>query len=83
MQSYLRWVPTVDITEDVRRIQCPTLVIAADAGKLRPISETTSWQRTISDSELVTLPCDGWHIGGAKPRECARLTHDFLMRRAG
>ena len=81
MQSYLRWVPSVDITADVARIGCPTLVIAADAGKLRPISETTSWQRTISRSELVTLPCDGWHIGGAKPRECARLTQEFVIRR--
>ncbi|RPI45829.1 MAG: alpha/beta hydrolase, partial [Betaproteobacteria bacterium] len=50
MQSYLRWVPTVDIAEDVARIRCPTLVIAADAGKLRPLSETTSWQRTIVGS---------------------------------
>jgi len=74
-------VPTVEITVDVRRIKCPTRVIAADAGDLRPLSETTSWQRMISDSELVTLPCDGWHIGGAKPRECARLTHEFVMRR--
>lgn len=83
MQSYLRWVPTVDIAADVGRIRCPTLVIAADAGKLRPLSETTSWHEKIADSELVTLPCDGWHIGGAKPRECARLTHAFVMRRGG
>jgi 3-oxoadipate enol-lactonase len=81
MQSYLRWVPTVDIAADVGRIRCPTLVIAADAGKLRPLGETTSWQEKIADSELVTLPCDGWHIGGAKPRECARLTREFLVRR--
>jgi pimeloyl-ACP methyl ester carboxylesterase len=81
MQSYLRWVPSVDIAAAVRRIRCPTLVIAADAGKLRPLSETTAWQSTIPGSELVALPCDGWHIGGAKPRECARLSREFVMRR--
>lgn len=81
MQSYLRWVPSVDISADVPRIRCPTLVIAADAGKLRPLAETTSWQGTIPDSELVTLPCDGWHIGGARPRECAQLAREFILRR--
>ena len=82
MQSYLRWVPTVDIENDVQRIGCPTLVIAAAAGKLRPIAETKSWQQTIPDSDLATLPCDGWHVGGARPRDCAHLTRDFVLRRS-
>ncbi len=81
MQSYLRWVPTVDISEDVAQIRSPTLVIAADDGKLRPLSETTAWQERIRDSELAVLPCDGWHVAGAKPRECARLALEFIMRR--
>lgn len=81
MQSYLRWVPTVDITEDVKRIRCPTLCIAAADGKLRPIAETKSWQQTIPDSDLATLPCDGWHVGGARPRDCAMLARDFALRR--
>jgi pimeloyl-ACP methyl ester carboxylesterase len=81
MQSYLRWVPSVDIAQDVKRIRCPTLVIAAADGKLRPIAETKSWQQTIPDSDLATLPCDGWHVGGARPRDCARLTRDFALRR--
>jgi 3-oxoadipate enol-lactonase len=81
MQGYLRWVPSVDIGADVRRIACPTLVIAAEAGGLRSLDETTAWQRTIPRAELVTLPCDGWHVGGARPRDCARLTLDFVRRR--
>lgn len=81
MQSYLRWVPSVDITEDVKRIRCPTLVVAAADGKLRPIAETKSWQQTIPDSDLATLPCDGWHVGGARPRDCAMLARDFALRR--
>ena len=82
MQGYLRWVPSVDITDDVRRIRCPTLVIAADSGKLRPLSETTAWQRTIPGAALATLACDGWHVGGARPRDCARLTREFVLRQA-
>lgn len=81
MQSYLRWVPSVDISKDVARIRCPTLVIAADDGKLRPLSETTQWQERIPDSELAVLPCDGWHVAGAKPRECAQLALEFVTRR--
>lgn len=81
MQSYLRWVPTVDISQDVQRIRCPTLVIAAAEGKLRPIAETKSWQQAIPDSDLATLPCDGWHVGGARPRDCAALARDFALRR--
>lgn len=81
MQSYLRWVPGVDITDDVKNIRCPTLVIAADTGKLRPVEETASWQRTIPDAEFAVLPCDGWHVGGARPVECANLARDFIARR--
>ncbi len=80
MQGYLRWVPGVDITNDATRIRCPTLVIAADYGGLRPLSETTAWQRTIPGAELATLACDGWHVGGARPRDCAQLTREFVLR---
>jgi len=83
LQSYLRWVPTIDITEDVRRIRCPMLAIAPTDGKLRPVAETTGWVRSIPNVRLELIEGDGWHVGGAKPDPCARAVHAFLRAADG
>lgn len=80
LQSYLRWVPGVDITEDVKRIACPTLLIVGNAGPLHKVEEIESWQRTIKNSELRVIDGDGWHAGGARPDECAGMVAEFLRR---
>ena len=80
LQSYLRWVPGVDITADVKRIQCPTLVVTGDNGPLHKVDETAGWQKTIKRSELRVIKGDGWHAGGAKPDECAAMTVEFFRR---
>lgn len=77
--AYLRWVGAIDIREDVKRIQCPTLVIGTNAaGKDR---ETMSqWQKTIPHSELVIVPIDGYHAAGTDPDATAKLALDFIGR---
>ena len=80
LQSYLRWVPAVDITGDVKRIACPTLVVTGDKGPLHKVDETEGWQRTIKNSELRVIKGDGWHAGGARPDECAAMTLEFFQR---
>lgn len=80
--AYLRWVSAIDIRQDIRRIQCPTLVIGTDTPR-RGRAEFEGWQKTIPDSELAIIPVDGYHAAGTAPDETARVTLDFLSRRSG
>jgi pimeloyl-ACP methyl ester carboxylesterase len=77
--AYLRWVSAIDIREDIKRIQCPTLVIGTDT-KRRGREVFEKWQKTIPHSELAMLPVDGYHAAATDPDECARFTLDFLSR---
>ena len=79
VHAYMNWVGAIDIREDIKRIQCPTLVIGTDtAHRGRAVFET--WQKTIPNSELAILPVDGYHAAGSAPDETARLTLDFITR---
>ena len=77
--AYMRWVGAIDIREDIKRIQCPTLVIGTDTAR-RGKSVFESWQKTIPNSELVILPMDGYHAAGTDPDTTARVVLDFLAR---
>jgi len=77
--AYLRWVSTIDIREDIKRIRCPALVIGTDTAR-RGRSVFESWQKTIPNSELAILPIDGYHAAGTDPDGTARVTLDFLGR---
>lgn len=77
--AYLRWVGAIDIREDIKRIQCPTLVIGTDT-KRRGRAEFEAWQKTIPHSELAILPVDGYHAAGTDPDATARVTLDFIAR---
>lgn len=79
--AYLRWVSAIDIREDIKRIRCPTLVIGTDT-KRRGREVFESWQKTIPGSELVILPLDGYHAAATDPDMTARITREFIERRA-
>jgi pimeloyl-ACP methyl ester carboxylesterase len=79
--AYLGWVSGIDIREDVKRIQRPTLVIGTDTPR-RGRAEFEAWQKTIPDSELAILAIDGYHAAGTDPDGTARVVLDFLARRA-
>ena len=77
--AYLRWVGAIDIREDLKRIQCPALVIGTEAaGKSK--AELEVWQKNIRHSELVILPIDGYHAAGTDPDATAKVTLDFLAK---
>lgn len=83
LQSYLRWVPSVDIREDIRSIRAPALVITTRGGPLHDVAEVQGWQTTIPGSELHVIEGDCWHGGGAYPDACAQATAEFIGRRGG
>jgi pimeloyl-ACP methyl ester carboxylesterase len=78
-QAYLRWVSSIDIREDIKRIRCPTLVIGTDTAR-RGRAVFESWQKTIPHSELAIIPVDGYHAAGSDPDTTARVTLDFIAR---
>ncbi len=79
VHAYMNWVGAIDIREDIKRIQCPTLVIGTDtAHRGREVFE--GWQKTIPNSELAIVPVDGYHAAGTEPDETARITLDFITR---
>ncbi len=79
--AYLRWVGAIDIREDIKRIQCPTLVIGTDTPR-RGRAVFEEWQRTIPNSELAILPLDGYHAAATDPDGTAKVVLDFIGRHA-
>ena len=78
MQSYLRWVPSLDIRADVEKIQAPTLIITTTGSGLRTVDSVKAWQPRIRNSQLVILEGDAWHAAGAYPDRCAEAALKFI-----
>jgi pimeloyl-ACP methyl ester carboxylesterase len=79
VHAYMRWVGAIDIREDIKRIQCPTMVIGTDTAR-RGRAEFERWQKTIPNSELAILPIDGYHAAGTDPDQTAKVTLEFIAR---
>ncbi len=80
--GFLSAVPKMDLTPDLPRIQCPTLVIASPGNALYPLEQVQSWQRQIRRSRLVTIPGDSYHLAATAPQECAEAFLQFVSHSA-
>jgi pimeloyl-ACP methyl ester carboxylesterase len=69
-----------DITEDVARISCPMLVIAAQGSSFVSVEQTRAWQEQVPHSELVLVPGDSFHVAATHPDTCAQATLEFITR---
>jgi 3-oxoadipate enol-lactonase len=69
-----------DITEDVRKIRCPMLVITTEESGLASVEQTRAWQQQVAHSELVVLTGDSFHAAATDPDASARATRDFIAR---
>ncbi len=76
--GFIRTIACVDITEDVPRIQCPTLVITTKESGLASVEQNRAWQRQIPNSRLLVLPGNSYHIAVSDAEACARATLDFI-----
>ncbi len=77
-------VPYTDISADLPRIQCPTLVITTAQSALGSVEQTREWQVKIPNSRLLVLPGDSYHVAATDPDRCAQETRDFIhSSRAG
>jgi pimeloyl-ACP methyl ester carboxylesterase len=71
-----------DITADLPRIQCPTLVITTEGSALGSVEATRAWQEMIPRSELLVLPGDSYHVAASDAERCAEATLDFIARQS-
>ncbi len=80
MHGVLRTLADVDITDDLHRIECPTLVITTTGSGLGSVESVGAWQRQIPRSELVVVNSDSYHIAAADPDGCAQTVLRFLQQ---
>lgn len=78
LQGYLRWVPKLDIREDVKRITCPTLIITTTGSGLRSVDGVKAWVSQVKSAQLLVLDGDAWHAAGAYPDRCSQAALKFL-----
>ena len=72
-----------DITADVPRIACPTLVITTEQSGLASVEQTQAWVKQIPNASLVVLPGDSFHAAATDPDRCAQATREFIARHGG
>ena len=73
----------LDVSNTLRRIQAPTLVITTEKSALASVEAVQAWQQEIPNSELLVLPGDSYHIAAAAPDQCAQRVLAFIKRRTG
>lgn len=76
--GFVSAIPTSDITADLPRIACPTLVITTEGSGLGSVEQTRTWQQMIPRSTLLALPGDSYHVAASDPDHCAKETLDFI-----
>ena len=77
---FVRNIPKADITADLPRIQCPTLVITTEGSALGSVESTRAWQQMIPHSTLLVLPGDSYHAAASDADRCAQATREFILK---
>ena len=72
-----------DISDEIPKIQCPTLVITTEGSGLASIEENRRWQERIPKSSLLVLPGDSYHVALTNPDACAKATLEFIAENSG
>lgn len=78
--GFMRMVPTVDVTPELRRIQCPTFVITTTGSGLGSVEDTMSWQKLIPHSELLVIEGDSYHVAAVDADRVALAVAQFLQK---
>ena len=81
--GFMGTIACADITTDLPKIACPTLVITTEKSGLGTVEETRAWQQRTPDSELLVLPGDSYHVAATHAAQAADAALDFIARRGG
>jgi len=77
--GFMRMVPTLDVTPDLHRIQCPTFVITTSGSGLGSVEDTDAWRKRIPRSELLVIQNDSYHVAVTDADEVAPAVLRFLQ----
>ena len=80
MVGFVSTISESDITSDLPRIACPTLVITTEGSALGSVEETRAWQEKIPHSRLLALPGDSFHVAASDPDRCAAEVLNFILQ---
>ena len=75
-------ISPTDITDDLPRIQCPTLVITTEGSALGSVEVTRGWQEKIPNSRLLVLPGNSYHVAASDSDRCAQETLQFIAEQS-
>jgi 3-oxoadipate enol-lactonase len=81
--GFMGTIACADITADLAKIRCPTLVITTEHSGLGTVEETRAWQQQIPTSELCVLPGDSYHVAATHAEAAADATLQFIARHSG
>lgn len=81
LAGFLPAVAAADVSADLARIRCPTLVITTEASGLDPVERTREWVARIPDARLLVLPGDSYHVAASDPERCAQAALAFILER--
>lgn len=76
--GFIGTIACADITSDVPRIKCPTLVITTEQSGLASVEQTRAWQKLIPNARLLVLPGNSYHAAASDAEACAKATLDFI-----
>jgi pimeloyl-ACP methyl ester carboxylesterase len=79
--GFQRDLAYVDLTSDILKIRCPTLVITTEESGLASVEENRGWQQKIPGSELLVIPNNSYHVAASDPDVCVDAMLDFIDRR--
>jgi 3-oxoadipate enol-lactonase len=78
--GFTRMVPGVDLTADLPRVTCPTLLISNEEVGAPVLAAIRARLALIPRAELLVLPGDSTHVAATDPQTCARITLSFIDR---
>lgn len=73
-----RWVVTVDLTGELSRINCPTLIVTGERDTLTDLSDAGLMQREIPNARLHVIADHPHNVGYTHPRLVAGIVRRFL-----
>lgn len=83
LEGLLGSLETLEPRPYLPRIQCPTLVVAAEGDEVFPVEHARALAAAIPDATLEVVPDCGHALIVEKPREFAALVSQFLSRVSG
>ncbi len=78
--GFNRHINYVDVTPELARIRCPTLVVTTEESGLGSVENTRAWQQLIPQSTLLVLAGNSYHVAATHADECARAGPGFIER---